>query len=70
MPRRSTNGAVRYPTDSNLEISKPNAADAVYYTLDGSDPRLPGGGISPSAFLYNEASGVTLTQDVLVQRLE
>jgi hypothetical protein len=25
---------------------------AVYYTLDGTDPRLPGGGISPSAILY------------------
>lgn len=25
----------------------------VYYTVDGSDPRLPGGGISPGAFEYN-----------------
>jgi len=27
-------------------------AGSVYYTLDGSDPRLPGGGISPLAVLY------------------
>ncbi|MCK4563061.1 MAG: lamin tail domain-containing protein, partial [Verrucomicrobia bacterium] len=33
-------------------------AGSIYYTLDGSDPRLPGGAISPSALIYN--SGQTL----------
>lgn len=26
---------------------------SIYYTLDGSDPRLPGGAVSPSAILYD-----------------
>lgn len=25
----------------------------IYYTLDGTDPRLPGGGVSPKARLYD-----------------
>ena len=29
-------------------------AGAVYFTLDGTDPRLPGGGVSPKAQLYKE----------------
>jgi hypothetical protein len=29
------------------------AAGTIYYTLDGSDPRLPGGAISPSAQIYS-----------------
>lgn len=28
-------------------------AGNIYYTVDGTDPRLPGGGISPSAILYD-----------------
>ena len=29
-----------------------SAGTAVYYTTDGSDPRLPGGGISPNALVF------------------
>ena len=29
------------------------ADDVIYYTTDGSDPRLPGGGINPNAFLFD-----------------
>jgi len=36
------------------------AGATVYYTLDGSDPRLPGGAISPKALVYNAASGILL----------
>lgn len=32
----------------------------LYYTLDGSDPRLPGGGIAPGALTWNGGSGATL----------
>ncbi|MEP4077974.1 lamin tail domain-containing protein [Haloferula sp.] len=34
-----------------------------YYTLDGSDPRLPGGGVSSSAIIYSSAS---TTEEVLI----
>ncbi|MDF7822785.1 lamin tail domain-containing protein [Pontiellaceae bacterium B12227] len=39
-----------------------NEPATVYYTLDGSDPRLPGGGISPAALTLSTASGETLIQ--------
>jgi len=32
----------------------------IYYTLDGTDPRLPGGGVSPSALLYDPNTGVPI----------
>lgn len=35
-----------------LSIANPNGSGSIYYTLDGSDPRLSGGTISPSATLY------------------
>jgi len=31
------------------ELTTPNPVSKMYYTLDGSDPRLPGGGINPAA---------------------
>lgn len=38
------------------------------YTLDGSDPRLPGGGVSDQALIYDrQASGITLNQTVTVK---
>ncbi len=36
-----------------------NANDTVYYTTDGSDPRLVGGGINPNAFAFNPGSTTT-----------
>ena len=36
------------------------APDTVYYTTDGSDPRLAGGAIAPTAFTY--AAGISLAQ--------
>jgi hypothetical protein len=41
-----------------LEMTAP--AGTIYYTLDGSDPRLEGGGVSPLAAVAGEAVGVTL----------
>ncbi len=33
---------------------------AIYYTLDGTDPRLPGGGLAPNAILYVEGLPVPI----------
>ena len=35
------------------------AEDVVLYTTDGSDPRLPGGGISPGVSAYNPSTSTT-----------
>jgi hypothetical protein len=35
-----------------LDITLSAAAGTVYYTIDGSDPRLPGGQVNPSAMQY------------------
>lgn len=44
--------------DFELGVTNPNESGAVWYTVDGSDPRLPGGNISPSAI---ELQGGTIS---------
>ncbi len=41
----------RVSADFSVVLSAPGGT--IYYTLDGSDPRLEGGGISPSAIQYS-----------------
>ena len=36
-----------------LILTNPNNYGSIYYTLDGTDPRVSGGGLSPSAQLYS-----------------
>jgi hypothetical protein len=40
---------------------------ALYYSTNGADPRLPGGGISADAVLYDQGSSLTLTLTNSVQ---
>jgi hypothetical protein len=40
----------RVPAGFRMSLS--SSAATIYYTLDGSDPRLPGGGLSPRARAY------------------
>jgi hypothetical protein len=44
-----------------LGLSVPSGS-TVYFTLDGSDPRLPGGGISPLAQTYS--ASITVTNNI------
>jgi hypothetical protein len=39
-------------TNPNTTGTPPTPVGTIYYTVDGSDPRLSGGGISPSALVY------------------
>ena len=48
--------------DRTIELGLPD--DSVFYTLDGSDPRLPGGGVSPTAISYT--GPVLLAESTLV----
>ena len=42
-----------------LTMSNPNGRGSIYYTIDGSDPRLSTGGLNPNAIRYTGA--ITLT---------
>ena len=47
-----------------LNLNNPNASGNIYYTTDGTDPRLPGGAISSSAILYNSSIAITSGQTI------
>jgi hypothetical protein len=49
---------------NNYTLTVTAATGTIYYTLDGSDPRLPGGGISPSAIAFTPGSQVTTPLNV------
>jgi hypothetical protein len=51
------------PSGFNLQMGS-SSAGTIYYTTDGSDPRLVGGGISPTAQAYS--GGVPITSSRLV----
>jgi len=50
----------------NTQLALTGDFDAVYYTTDGSDPRLEGGGVSDSAVSYTEGP-IPLTESGLVK---
>jgi hypothetical protein len=50
-PRLSRNGGA-VPAGSSLSFATPPPNVSVYYTLDGSDPRLAQGAISSNAIVY------------------
>ena len=41
------------PAGFEVTLDNPTAMGTVYYTLDGTDPRLPGGAVSTSALIYD-----------------
>src|SRR5687767_6268115 len=48
-----------------IRISHPNAAGAIFYTLDGSDPRDPFGNVTASARRYQEP--LSLNRSALIR---
>ncbi|QEG35770.1 CotH protein [Bythopirellula goksoeyrii] len=46
-------------TPFNLTMTNPNGGGTIYYTLDGTDPRTAGGGISASALVYSGTVSLT-----------
>lgn len=51
------------PVPSGSKPQLTSATGTIYYTLDGSDPRLPGGGISAAARVWS-ANALTVTNDL------
>jgi hypothetical protein len=52
----------------NLTMSAPSGA--VYYTLDGTDPRAAGGAIAPTAFLYSTPLVIDQTTHVIARAFD
>ncbi len=50
----SQNGGTVFP-GFQLTLINPNGQGTIYYTTNGTDPRLPGGGLSPDAQQYTGA---------------
>jgi len=44
----------------------PPTGGTVYYTLDGTDPRAPGGGVAPGAFTNNSPTNLTINSDARI----
>ena len=40
---------------------------SIYYTVDGTDPRMHGGNVNPGAILYTDADVIRLTSDMQMQ---
>jgi hypothetical protein len=54
-------------TTSGYQLQITSGGVAIYYTTDGSDPRLPGGAISPAATLIVGNQPVTLTTTTTIR---
>ncbi len=58
------------PTNYNLDFDNPNGVGDIYYSINGIDPRLPGGSISSSAILDSN-QGITInTSTTLLARVK
>ena len=43
------------PANFQLILTNPNGSGTVYFTLDGSDPRMSGGAVAPGAQVYTQS---------------
>jgi hypothetical protein len=50
----------------NLTMTNPNGSGTIYYTLDGADPRLPGGSVN-TAHAVSYTKAVTLNKTTCVK---
>jgi len=62
----STGGAISPGFTLNITSPTREANSTIFYTLDGTDPRLPGGGFSPKALSSLNTATVTLTTNARV----
>jgi len=60
-------GSARIPAGFGLTMSAPTGT--IYYTLDGSDPRLPGGSVSLKAQVYRGTLSLTANAQVVARAL-
>jgi hypothetical protein len=60
-------GALTQPIEFSMAAPPGLAGTAIYYTVDGTDPRLPGGTNSPSALVYTGPFMVTSNTHVVAR---
>jgi len=68
-PTLSRHGGEVPPGGVSITMTNPNGSGTVYYTLDGSDPRLVGGAVSGSALVYSGGSIVIDSETVVKSRV-
>ncbi|MFP6865411.1 MAG: lamin tail domain-containing protein, partial [Roseibacillus sp.] len=68
-PVYSMNGG-SVPVGFNLGMTNPNGSGVIYFTTDGSDPRLAGGGVSPSAGIAGASVSLTSSGSVKARVLQ
>ncbi len=68
-PTFNVNGAYQHggTVSEGDQLTVTGAPGIIYYTLDGSDPRQLGGGVSPGARTHSPASPITLDASVHVK---
>lgn len=54
---------------SQVVLTSPQPGAEIYYTLDGSDPRLDGGGLSPNAIRYTVPITITATTRIATRAM-
>ncbi len=58
------------PSGYSLAITNPEGSGVIYYTLDGSDPRQPGGAVSPAALVYTGPLTLNSSAEVMTRLLD
>ncbi len=56
-----------FSSNFSIDISNPNATGDIYYTLDGSDPRLAGDGISFSAIKLSTTATLPISSTTILK---
>lgn len=54
---------------SGFDLTMSSPTGTIYYTLDGSDPRVTGGGVSPTALIYTGSIDVATAMTVRARAL-
>jgi hypothetical protein len=62
-----TSSDISFDLELKANMLSTNPLDNVYYTIDGSDPRLPGGAVSGTAVAYNTQSPIVLAASTRVK---
>lgn len=55
------------PIEAGFNLIMTAPSSSIYYTLDGSDPRLPGGAVSPGATVYSSPVPLTANKRVFAR---